>query len=135
MDDDGVLIGDGQCRLRLKRAGPPDEAGYPTRIEVEAGPFRGTVTDDTVGSYPRFRDQLSRLNETLRGTARLTSREGFELALDGNGRGAVEVKVALEGGHEAPISLSFAFAIDQSHLAALITAIEREFLKPSPAGG
>jgi hypothetical protein len=131
MDDDGVLIGEGQCRLRLSRAGSPDEAGYPTLIEVEAGPFRGRLTDDTVGNYPRFRDQLTHLSETLRGSASLTSREGFELTLEGNGRGTVEVKVALDGGHEAPINLTFAFAIDQSLIAAIIAAIEQEFLKPA----
>src|SRR5580700_8501766 len=44
----GVVIGDSRSSIRLSRLADANEVGYPTLIEVQAGPFRGAIKDDTV---------------------------------------------------------------------------------------
>ena len=85
----GVLISNGRCSVRLTRSGEPNELGYPTIIEVRAGPFQGSVLDSAVG-YAGFREQLSALYESLLGEANIYSYEGNELVLTGNGTGGSE---------------------------------------------
>jgi hypothetical protein len=89
-EESGVLISDGHYRVRLTRAGEPHELGYPTIIELKAGPFRGTLSDSLL-DYGRFLAQLNAMHETLSGDAKLGSYEGFELDLIGSG---VELKSA-----------------------------------------
>jgi len=109
--DNGVLIGNGRNSIRLTRAGHPNELGYPTLIEVQAGPFRGSVLDETVG-FANFRSQLTTLYESLHGNAKLDSYEGFELNLSGNGSGGIKVSVKVIGEHVPLIQLAFDFYID-----------------------
>jgi hypothetical protein len=125
----GVLISDGRSSVRLSRAGPPNELGYPTIIDVRAGPFQGSVLDETVG-FGGFREQLATLYERLKGDAKLGSYEGFELNITGTGSGRIEVRVKAVGEHAPLIQLTFAFCIDQSYLPAIIEQIDIEFAPP-----
>jgi hypothetical protein len=122
----GVRISDGRFSVRLSRAGPAIELGYPTIIDLRAGPFQGSVLDETVG-FGGFREQLVTLYERLKGDAKLGSYEGFELNITGNGRGGIEVCVKAVGEHVPLIQLTFAFYVDQSYLPAIIEQIEIEF--------
>jgi hypothetical protein len=38
-EDTGIVIADGRSGLRLRRLGDANELGYPTLIELRAGPF------------------------------------------------------------------------------------------------
>ena len=125
----GVLISDGRSSIRLSRAGSPNELGYPTVIDVRAGPFQGSVLDETVG-FRGLREQLATLYERLKGDAKLGSYEGFELNITGNGSGGIEVRVKAVGEHVPLIQLTFTFYIDQSYLPAIIEQIDVEFPPP-----
>jgi hypothetical protein len=126
---DGVLISGGRSSIRLTKAGPPNELGYPTIIDVRAGPFQGAVQDNLL-DYGNFRTQLAELYANLRGEAKLGSYEGFQLNLVGNGTGGIGVNVKVIGDHVAPIHLEFGFDIDQSYLPAIIEQIDTEFPAP-----
>jgi hypothetical protein len=129
IDADGVLIGDHRCSVRLNRVGAQTEVGVPTLINIQAGPFSGSIRDDTVGSYSGFLEQLKELHSKLSGIAKLGSYEGFSLTLTGDGRGTIRGDVKAFGGHAHPlIQLEFDFAIDQTYLPRIIRAINREFL-------
>ena len=73
----GVVISDGRSGLRLSRVGEANELEYLTLINVRAGPFSGSITDDTVTGFLTFVEQLENLYETLSGTAKLNSYKGF----------------------------------------------------------
>jgi hypothetical protein len=125
----GVLISDGRSSVRLSRAGTPNELGYPTIIDLRAGPFQGSVLDETVG-FDGFRGHLVTIYESLDGKAQLGSFEGFELDIVGNGKGGIEVRVSAVGQHVPLIKLTFVFYIDQSYLPAIIQQIDIEFPPP-----
>jgi hypothetical protein len=59
--DVGVMIADGRSGVRLSRVGEANELGYPTLIDVQAGPFNGAVRDYTVGDYSGFLEQFESL--------------------------------------------------------------------------
>jgi hypothetical protein len=130
-EESGVVIGGGRCRVRLRCAGPPAEVGYPALIEVLAGPFSGSVLDETVRFYG-FREQLTTLYKDLKSEARLESLEGFLLRLVGNGSGGILVDVKVVGEHVPPMLLTFEFSIDQSYLPEIIRQLDSEF--PPPYG-
>jgi hypothetical protein len=125
----GVLISDGRCSVRLTRAGEPHELGYPTVIDLHAGPFRGAISDSLL-DYGHFSAQLNALYKSLSGDAKLGSYQGFELDLVGSGKGGVEVCVKAIGRHVPLIQLTFSFDIDQSYLPAIIRQIDTEFPAP-----
>jgi hypothetical protein len=128
--DRGVLIGDGRSSVRLSRARPPNELGYPTIVDVRAGPFQGSVLDETV-VFGGFREQLATLYERLKGDAKLSSYDGLiELTITGDGRGGMKVRVKAVGDHVTPTHLTFAIYIDQSYLPAIIEQIDTEFPPP-----
>ena len=80
------MIGDGRSSVRLTRAGEPDPIGYPTIIDLHAGPFHGTICDNLL-DYGCFLAQLNALYESLTGRAGLSSYDGFELDLIASGKG------------------------------------------------
>jgi len=123
-----VVIGLARACLRLTPAGPANELGRPTLIELEAGPFDGEIQDQTVGDYRHFHDDILRLHQALAGRAMLTSYEGFEVSLIGNGRGAVSVHIQATAGEGASTKLNYGFEIDQSFLPAIAADISRLFL-------
>jgi hypothetical protein len=112
----GVLISDGRCSVRLTSNGKARELGYPTVIDMRAGPFQGSILDDLL-DYGRFQSQLRSL-------------DGFALDLIGGGTGGVEVRVKAIGEHEPLIQLTFSFTIDQTYLPAIIEQIDVEFPPP-----
>lgn len=122
----GVLIGDTRSSIRIVRIGKGDEAGFPARIEVKAGPFSGVVSDDTIGGMTEFRRELARMYDTLHGEAKLSSYEKLSLAVIGD-HGDVTVRVELYGEHVPRSKLEFEFLIDQSYLPAIIRQIGNEF--------
>jgi hypothetical protein len=128
-ESDGVLISDGRSGVRLTRGGEPNELGYPTIIDVRAGPFQGSVLDNLL-DYGSFRTQLVELHASLRGVAKLSSYEGFELDVTGNGNGAIEARVRVIGEHVPLIQLKFEIYVDQSYLPAIIQQIDSEFPPP-----
>jgi hypothetical protein len=126
--EDGVVIADGRSGVRLSRAGDQTDLGYPTLIEVRAGPFVGSVQDITVGSYAAFKRNLVTLYDSLTGTASLGSLEGvISLDLTGDGRGAIAVSVEVVAEHSPLIRLTFEFAIDQTYLPRIIRTLNDEF--------
>jgi hypothetical protein len=105
----GVVIADERSGLRLCRVGEANELGYPTLIEVRAGPFSGSIRDDTVTGFQRFVGQLETRYETLSGTAELNSHKGFRLSMTGGGRRGIGVSVVVIGEHVPSIKLTFGF--------------------------
>jgi hypothetical protein len=126
----GVVIADQRCGVRLTRAGEANELGYPTLIEVRAGPFTGVVRDDTVGDYSLFLQQLESFYQQLSGTAKLGSYEGFSFILTGR-NGSVDISAVIIGAHVPQIRLTFEICLDQSYLPPIIQAIRREFPPPT----
>ncbi len=131
--DVGVVIADGRSGVRLSCLGEANELGYPTLIEVQAGPFAGSVRDDTVGDYSTFLEQLESLYSRLSGTATLGSYEGFSLLLVGSSGGGIGVSAVIVGEHIPLIRLTFEFSLDQSYLPPIIRGIRREFPAPTRA--
>jgi hypothetical protein len=123
---DGVLIGDGRYAVRLSCAEPAHDRGYSTLIDVQAGPFSGSLQDDCNG-WQMFRFQLAALRENLAGKATLRTYDRFELVLVGNGRGAISVRGDVIGEPEQQSRLSFEFTIDQTYLPAIVAQIDRCF--------
>jgi hypothetical protein len=131
----GVVIADGRSGVRLSRAGEANELGYPTLIDVRAGPFAGSVRDDTDGDYSRFLEQLESLYRSLSGTATLGSYEGFSLSLVGSGGGGIAVSAEIIGEHVPSIRLTFEFGFDQTYLPPIIRGLRREFPPPTAVAG
>ena len=125
----GILISDGRSSVRLIRNGQARELGYPTIIEVRAGPFQGAVADELL-DYGDFRTQLKAMHASLRGIAKLGSYEGNTLDVIGTGNGAIEARVRVIGRHVPLIELKFEIFIDQSYLPAIIEQIDTEFPTP-----
>ena len=128
-DSGGIFISDGRSSVRLIRNGQPHELGYPTVIEVRAGPFHGAI-DDALLDYGEFQTQLKAVHASLRGVAKLSSYEGNEIEVVGDGRGAIEIRVRVIGRHAPLIELKFQIYIDQSYLPAIIQQIDIEFPAP-----
>jgi len=127
-NDKCVVISDGRSSVLLTPVGP-SSAGIPTRVDLVAGPFRGSVLDETADGYERFHRELVALYETLSGTAQLTSLEGhFSLVLTALPQGAISVTVAAVGSYVPRIRLEFEFEIDQTYLPSIIARIEQTFL-------
>ncbi len=130
-DTDAVRIQDRDRAVVLATAGSSTECGQPTSISFQAGPFAGTILDDTVGDFETFHYQLGELHRSLSGSARLTSYEGFSLTLTGIGLGAISVEVKAAAGSMLSIRLEYDFEIDQSYLPQIIQAIDELFLSPT----
>ena len=91
--DNGVVIGNGRSGVRLSRIDQAAGFGYPTLIEVRAGPFSGSIID-VVGDYCTFLVQLESLYSQLSGQAALRGDESFSLSLTG-GAGAQSMCLSL----------------------------------------
>jgi hypothetical protein len=127
-NDDSVVISNGDSSVILTPAGAPNEVGFPTRIAVVAGPFRGAIVDDTVGRYGQFHRELVNLYQSLSGKAELGSYEGFSLTLTGSGTGSIKVEVIAIGSPMPKQILEYEFGFDQTYLPPIIEGIERLFL-------
>lgn len=121
------MIGGAANYVRLSRLGARQECGTAVRIDVKAGPFEGTVRDDTLVEITAFREELSRLYERLDGTATLASYDKFRMVMRGDGRGGIAISVELFGEHCPLSKLSAEFEIDQTYLPSIIEQMTREF--------
>ena len=126
--DDGVVIANDGSGVRLRKAGAAHEIGHPTHIDVQAGPFSGSIVVDAIWNYAEFHRQLVTLYDRLHGTAKVGSfgGGGFRLEMTGYGLGGITVSVTAE--HDKATRLIFEFDIDQSYLPHIIRRIAREFL-------
>jgi hypothetical protein len=124
----GVLISDGQSFVRLKRAGAHDAAGYPTSVEIKAGPFSGAMQISVADwVYKDFLQQLAILNETLSDSAQMGNpHDNVHMIFVGNGFGAVEISVEVIS-FSPLVKLFFELKIDQTYLPAIIAGFRQEF--------
>lgn len=133
-DADGVLLTDGRsCILLHLPERYPDGHGFHHLVDLVGGPFRGSIDASSYEgceAYRGFRDGLVALYKSLQGEARLPiSYENLDVSLIGDGRGHIRVHVHAVAGHTMDIKLSFNFGIDQTHLPAIIKAVERVFIR------
>ncbi|MFN3233664.1 MAG: hypothetical protein ACE363_16105 [Alphaproteobacteria bacterium] len=96
-------------------------------IEVKGWAFRGIVRDETLVGISTFCDELDALYNSLSGTATLASYENLKLVAEGDGRGAVSVKVEVYGSHLPLSKLCFDMRFDQTFLPKIISDMQREF--------
>jgi hypothetical protein len=126
-NDQGVTIFDGRTRLRLIPAGEPG-LGFPTRIQIECGPFFVSVEGETRIDQ-QFRQSLERLHETMKGEALLTVwNEEHSLLLTGQGTGPIKlVANIIDGSGPRRGRLIVEMLLDQSYLPGIIAEIARYF--------
>lgn len=78
------------------------------------------------GDFLRFRQELERLNGTLRGRASLSPMEGqFELVADGDGLGHIRVSGHAYSRATYGNKLEFEFDIDQTFLASTLKGLSK----------
>jgi hypothetical protein len=125
---EGILFSDGQSSIRLRRAGRNDVTGYPTWLDIKAGPFSGTLqitVDDWV--YKHFSQQLALLNDRLSGSAQMGNpHDNIYMTFVGNGLGGIKVNIEVTS-YSPPVKLIFELEIDQTYLPAIIAGIDEEF--------
>jgi hypothetical protein len=126
--EDCVTIGDSRSGVTLSPAGSGDAYFSPTRVDIVAGPFRGSIIDEEVASYQQFYRSLGNLYRTVSGVAKLGG-EYLDLELVALPLGQIEVKVRAVGCHIPRNELRFDFQIDQSYLPSIIAAVARCFLR------
>jgi hypothetical protein len=132
-EDDPVIMADNRCSITLYR---PEDIGSRTidhfehRIDVKAGPFRGSFNGVAwANSWRRFHAELSRLYESLSGTVSLGGYENVEISVVGNGRGHMTISVRILEEAERPIRLNFVIFLDQTQLPKILGDIEHTFLR------
>jgi hypothetical protein len=130
--EDSVVFSDGRSSVALTPAGAPS-LGFPTKIDLVAGPFRGSIVDDTIG-YEQFYRELVDLYKSLSGTARLSSYEHFSLKLTASRTGSIWIRVVSFGNHCPMVKLEYEFGFDQTYLPPIIKSIERLFLNQREKG-
>jgi len=101
-------------------------------VEVQAGGFHGSVGGDLrAEELADFRDQLARLQESLRGTAEFTTMEGWlSIRVDGDGRGHVAFRCVVRDPPGVGNTLDCTLATDQTFTrttVAELAAAVREF--------
>jgi hypothetical protein len=133
MDHDaGVTIWDGYSRLRLVPIGTP-QLGFPTRIEVECGPFAVAVEVEARFEQ-HFRQSLVRMHETMKGEACLLAwSQEHSVVFSAKGRGDLTLVVNIADG-SAPRRgrLTVEMRLDQSYLPGIIRDIACHFPEFDP---
>ncbi len=129
-----VFISDAQSSIRLKPTGPRDAVGYPTWVDIHAGPFTGTlqmVIYEEV--YAHLSQQLKLLHEQLSGAAHMGNpHDDLYLTFTGNGLGTIKVDAEAIGHYTPLTKLIFAIEIDQTYLPGIIRAVDELFTDKSP---
>lgn len=129
-DERGVLLSDGRSSIFLYPPTTyPDGHGYHHRVDLVAGPCRGTIDAKSyapIGALRQFRDELIALHRSLTGAAQLSvAYENLKMILKGDGLGHMLIEVQAEAGDLMDIRLSFTLTSDQTKLPAVIAGIER----------
>jgi hypothetical protein len=126
-EDSAVVFSDRGYSVALHRPNVyPDGYGYRHRVDLEAGPFSGTIDATSYGSVvalARFREALSTLYRNLQGEASLEE-DSFTLKLRGDGRGHIDVDVVAIGGPTMDARLAYTFRIDQTQLPTAIGLLQ-----------
>jgi hypothetical protein len=130
-DNDGVTIFDGQSRLKLICVGEPEfgypATAYPTRIEVQSGPFSVSVIA-SAENYSIFRRSLEKLHETLAGEVRLVFwNEEHSITFVGQGSGDLVVTIKITDSRPLGARLTVPLFLNQSYLPQIITDIAHFF--------
>ena len=128
--NEGVKIGDAPDFVKLVyRGGPRKEDGMTSvDIEISAGPFQGTVADETLVGVSDFVSELSKLYDTLKGEATLSSYEKLKLSVKGDGKGGLWINVEIYGRHHPLSKICFEFGLDQTYLPKIISNLKTQFL-------
>jgi hypothetical protein len=120
----GIDAGD---HLIVAIHGRPDERDdwLDSTVTVSAGAFAGSYNAVlTTCDFPRFRQELQRLYDTLEGVARFSTIERqIAITLSANSRGCISVEGSAEDAIADGNSLKFRFETDQTFLPPLIRQI------------
>jgi hypothetical protein len=128
---DPVVIGDETCRVTLHPLEGVSPHGLKHRLDVVAGPFRGSLVVHSYDNpYRHFHEQLNALYQTLSGEARLgPGYEDLEIVFSGDGKGHIAVKVVVHANYGRLISLEFQVFLDQTELSKIIRHVEEAFIR------
>lgn len=99
-----------------------------TKVTVKGGLFSGQYSGDFITvDFEKFKQELSRLYDNLKGTANFNDLEGYlELKITGDGIGhfEVDVKACDQPGVNAS-ELTFTMGFDQTELRELVNQLDR----------
>src|SRR5690606_34251681 len=97
-------------------------------MTVKGGSFSGQYSGDFMTvDFEKFKQELSRLYDNLKGTANFNDLEGYlVLKIDGDGIGHLEVQVkACDQPGINGSELTFSMAFDQTELKELVNQLDR----------
>lgn len=99
-----------------------------TNVTVKGGKFSGQYSGDFMTvDFEKFKQELSRLYDNLKGTANFNDLEGYlELKITGDGIGhfEVDIKACDQPGINAS-ELTFTMGFDQTELKELVNQLDR----------
>lgn len=114
-----------------------DKNWVKTQVTVKGGKFSGQYTGEFMTvDFEKFKQELSRLYNNLKGTANFNDLEGYlELKINGDGIGhfEVQVKACAQPGINGS-ELTFEMAFDQTDLKELTNQLDR-ITKQFPISG
>lgn len=99
-----------------------------TNVTVKGGKFSGQYSGDFMTlDFEKFKQELSRLYDNLKGTANFNDLEGYlELKITGDGFGHFEVDVkACDQPRINASELTFTMGFDQTELKELVNQLDR----------
>ena len=105
-----------------------DKNWVKTKVTVKGGKFSGQYSGDFMTvDFEKFKQELSRLYDNLKGTANFNDLEGYlELKITGDGIGhfVVDVKACDQPGINAS-ELTFTMGFDQTEIKNLVDQLDR----------
>ena len=105
-----------------------DKNWVKTKVTVKGGKFSGQYSGDFMTvDFEKFKQELSRLYDNLKGTANFNDLEGYlELKITGDGIGhfEVDVKACDQPGINAS-ELTFTMGFDQTEIKNLVNQLDR----------
>lgn len=105
-----------------------DKNWVKTQVTVKGGKFSGQYTGEFMTvDFEKFKQELSRLYDNLKGTANFNDLEGYlELKITGDGIGHFEVNVTAcdQPGLNAS-ELTYTLTFDQTELKELVNQLDR----------
>lgn len=114
-----------------------DKNWVKTQVTVKGGKFSGQYLGEFMTvDFEKFKQELSRLYDNLKGTANFNDLEGYlELKIDGDGIGHFEIQVkACDQPGINGSELTFSMAFDQTELKELVNQLDR-ITKQFPISG
>jgi hypothetical protein len=122
-----VIIFAAQGKSLILRPQSPKDEWCATIIEIAAGPFTGTFSNDVYySSWSGLRRGLIGLHKTLSGEVEFTADGKLQLHVKGNGRGQVIVDVwASPSSYDPRVELRFDINLDQTFLPPIIESLDQ----------